>query len=238
MARQSRKGARRHFGPGRNALLKAQGARGKRLNNLWLQYSPRNRKDVILRSDVEFDHFCCLEGDEEVAHYELEPEPVIIFMEGEPCRTQFDARVDLRSRIVQMREVKDSDAALDARELSQRDKQRAIAAAAGFEYVRFTRESVAAHQMLIENWRSAIPFLAACRSLVLEPRMSAIIERVRAAGEPLTLEQLVVDVDRNEHPVHIAALLQAVQAGQLRSDLAVHPFCSLSTFTLPEARRD
>lgn len=238
MARQSRKGARRHFGPGRNALLKAQAARGKRPNNLWLHYSPRNRKDVILRSDVEFDHFCCLEGDEEIARYELEPEPVIVVMEGEPCRTQFDARVDLRSGIIQMRETKDSDAALDARELSQRDKQRTIATAAGFEYVRHTRESLAAHRVLIENWRCAISFLAACRSLVLEPRMSEIIERVRAAGEPLSLEQLLVDVDRNEHPVHIAALMQALQVGQLRSDLAVHPFCGQSTFTLPGGRRE
>lgn len=238
MATLQRKSSRRRFGPGRNALLKAQGARGKRPNNLWLHYSPRNRKNVILRSDVEFDHFCYVEGDEEVAHYVLEPEPIIVVMEGEPCRTQFDARVELRSRKVQMREVKDSDADLDARELSQRDKQRAIATAAGFEYVRITRESLAAHRVLIDNWRCAISFLAACRSLVLEPRMSALVGRVRAAGQPLTLEQLLVDMDRSEHPVHIAALLQALQTGQLRSDLAVRPFCNLSTFMLPGGCRE
>lgn len=108
--------SKRVFGPGRNRLLRTQKARGHSLFNIWYHYSGRLRRDVILKSDVEFDHFCWLEGDSRVLRYELEPDPVIVDVQGEPARTQFDARVYLRDARPQLREVKDSEAHLTPRE--------------------------------------------------------------------------------------------------------------------------
>ncbi len=127
------------FGPGRNAILKAQLGRGRRASNLWSIYSARLNCDFILRSDTEVDHHCWLEGDEDVIAYVREPEPIIIYLDGEYCRTQFDARVELRGNRLRLDEVKESEDALDAREQRQREAQVRIAARAGFEYLRATR---------------------------------------------------------------------------------------------------
>lgn len=64
---------RNRFGPGRSRLRKIAGERGRQSFNIWYHYSPRLRRDVVLRSDVEFEHFCFVEGDEAVSRYELEP---------------------------------------------------------------------------------------------------------------------------------------------------------------------
>jgi hypothetical protein len=57
---------KRGFGPGRSRLRQAQGARRHGLFNLWYHYSPRLRRDVVLKSDVEFAHFGWLEGEPNV----------------------------------------------------------------------------------------------------------------------------------------------------------------------------
>lgn len=236
MATPPHNSPRSRFGPGRNALLRAQLGRGRRTYNLWVHWSPRLRKLLIFRSDVEFDHFCWVEGDETVASYIPEPEPLIVNLNGELHKTQFDARVTLRGGTVQLREIKDSDAHLDPREETQRDSQRAIAIAAGFEYMRITREVLVEHQILIENWRRALAFLSACRYLVLDSKVNALVRRARAAEQRLSLEQLLVGTDACDQPTYTAAVLQAVQSGLLRSDLASHPLSARSAFWPTEWR--
>src|ERR1700733_6337359 len=95
--------AKKRFGPGRSRLRQAQGGRRHQLFNLWYHYSSRLRCDVILKSDVEFAHFCWLEGGPSVLRYELEPAPVIVALGMESRRTQFDTLVEFRAERPQLR---------------------------------------------------------------------------------------------------------------------------------------
>jgi hypothetical protein len=227
---------KRGFGPGRNRLLQAQQARGRSTFNLWYHYSSRLARDVIVRSDVEFAHFCWLEGDPNILRYELEPSPVIVAVGSQLQRTQFDALVEFHRGRAQLREVKTSEAQLSARELSQRQAQQQHAEAAGFEYLRVTWESLAPHAQLIRNWRCALAFLTACREIVLTPQREEI-KRVLLAERRITLGGVLGHFDPAHRPTYVAALLRCLQAGDFLSDLDSNPLCDHSLLWLQEARR-
>lgn len=228
--------SKRGFGPGRNRLLRAQQARGRSLFNIWYHYSARLRRDVILRSDVEFDHFCWLEGDPQVLRYELEPDPVIVVVQGEPARTQYDALVYLRDGRTQLREVKDSEEQLTPREHIQRQAQEKAASAAGFDYVRITRADLIPSQQLIQNWRTALAFLAACRELVLSSYCDELQRKLRKIRRA-DLETLLAGSDPALRSVYLAALFTCLQDGSFNSDLDCKPLCAASVVWLTEDNR-
>jgi hypothetical protein len=228
---------KRRFGPGRSRLRQAEGARGHRLFNLWYQYSSRLRRDVVLKSDVEFAHFCWVEGDPNVRRYELEPAPAIVAVGTESQRTQFDALVELRRGPPQLREIKTSETGLTPRELAQREAQEQAAVAAGFEYVRITQADLAKHRQLIRNWRCALAYLAACRELVLETHCAELLE-IAGRTRQCALEPMLQHTNPDLRPVYLAALFRCLQEARLSSDLDVNPLCAASLLWVPGGSHD
>src|SRR6185437_2927644 len=102
--------------------------------------------------------------------------------------------VQLRHGTPQLREVKVSEATLDAREQQQREVQAKAATAAGFDYVRITRQELAQHRQLIVNWRCALTFLAAARELVLSPFGAELLGILRKESH-LSLDTLLSHTD-------------------------------------------
>ena len=218
---------KRGFGPGRSRLRQAQGARRHGLFNLWYHYSSRLRRDVVLKSDVEFDHFCWLEGEPNVLRYELEPAPVMVAIGEESRRTQFDAFVEFRRGRPQLREIKTDEANLSTREIVQREAQERAATTAGFEYMRITREDLAKHVQLIRNWRCALAYLAACRELVLEPHCAQLLDILQVQGRS-TFELALRQTDPALRPIYLAALFRCLQEARLGSDLDAKPLSAAS----------
>jgi hypothetical protein len=231
------KSTRRSFGPGRSPLRQAQGARRRQLFNIWYHYSTRLQRDVVLRSDVEFAHFCYLEGAENISRYELEPEPVVLVVDGHPQRTQFDALVEFRDRAPQLREVRTSESQLSAREISQRESQTQAAREAGFEYVRITWTELEEHTQLICNWRAALAYLAAAREFPMEQRCVELCTQL-ARQRRCTLHQLLSHTDPALRPLYLAALFKCLQEARLSSDLHAQPLCEASVICLREAQHE
>ena len=218
---------KRGFGPGRSRLRQAQGARRHGLFNLWYHYSSRLRRDVVLRSDMEFAHFCWLEGEPNVLRYELEPAPFMTAMADESRQTQFDALVEFRRGRPQLRGIKTDDANLSARETVRREALERAAATAGFDYMHVTQEDLASHGQLIRNWRCALAYLAACRELVLEPHCAElmnILEVQRRSNVEVALRK----TDPTMRPIYLAALFRCLQEARLASDLDSKPLCAAS----------
>lgn len=234
MAINDSEGARKRFGPGRNALRGAQQSRGHRLHNIWRQYSARQGHDVVLKSDAEFEHFCWLEGDPKIKSYELEPAPIIVHIDNEPHKTQFDALCYMRTGQPQLREVSESDSDLDERKLLQREVQLEAVRRSGYDYVRITRIDLDQHRMLISNWRRALAFLAACRNLVLEPLCAEVLATIKRERR-CDLETLLLTTDPSARPKYIAAVFRCLQDGRLQSDLDLKALCGASIFWLPES---
>ena len=222
------------FGPGRSRLRQAQGERRHGLFNLWYHYSSRLQRDVVLKSDVEFAHFCWLEGDPRVLRYELEPAPVIVATGIESRQTQFDALVEFRADRPQLREITSDESNLSPREIARREAQGLAAIAAGFDYVYITRATLAKHDQLIRNWRCAIAYQAACRELVLEPQCAELAEVLRVRRHS-ALEDALRQTDPAARPVYLAALFRCLQDALLASDLDLNPLCATTQVWVPEA---
>jgi hypothetical protein len=229
MATRKQASKPKRFGPGRNSLLSDQQSRGRKIFNIWKQHSGRNCKDVLLKGDAEFNHFCWVEGDEEIASYQLEPDPVIVLIDNQPTRTQFDAQCVMRNGPPQLREISDNDQELDARKLVQREAQIEAARLIGYEYVRVTSKTLEEHQVLIDNWRRALRTLSQCRHLVLQPLCEEVM-RIVARHAPCTLELMLGDTDIAYRTNYHAAIFQCLQRGQLRSDLNSKPLAANSLF--------
>jgi hypothetical protein len=226
---------RRRFGPGRSILRKAAGDRGVRQNNLWYHYSARLDRDVVLKSDVEFDHFCWVEADPRVLRYELEPQPIAVVVKQEVVRTRFDAFVEFQSGQPELREIKCSEDALTDGELQQRAAQAVAASDAGFRYVRITKADLAQHRRLIHNWRYALTHQAACRGLNLKAQEAEILDIARRKGR-FSIEELLVGTDPALRLRYLAALFNCLQTVRLGSDLDTQPLCAASQLWMPEVR--
>jgi hypothetical protein len=224
---------RRRFGPGRSILRQAARDRGLSQNNLWYHYSARLDRDVVLKSDVEFDHFCWVEADPRVLRYELEPASVAVVIDQKVVRTRFDAFVEFRAGPPEVREIKCSEDALVESERQQRAAQTVAAADAGFRYVRITKADLAKHLRLIHNWRYALAHQAACRGLNLKAQESELIDLVRRKDR-FTLEELLVGTDPALRLRYLAALFNCLQTARLCSDLDTNSLCAASQIWMPE----
>lgn len=240
MAQSIRSGAphkTRRFGPGRSMLRTAIKARGRRIHNLWYQYSPRLKRDVILKSDVEFSHFCFLEADSSVLKYELEPAPFKVVVGNEVMHTRFDALVEFRSAPPELREIKIAESALSEAEERQRVAQEAAAAKAGVRYVRITKRDLAPHAQLINNWRCALAFQASCRDALLTPFEDELLARLHLKGN-CSLEDLPQATNPALRAKYLAALFSLVQNAKISADLAAKPLCAATRIWLPEVRHE
>jgi hypothetical protein len=188
---------------------------------------------VILKSDVEFDHFLWLEADPSVQTYELEPEPLVLAVKDDVVRTRFDALVHLHDARPQLREVKVTEDRLDLREQRQREAQAIAAQAAGFDYVRITREDLARHRQLIANWSCALAFIAACRHLGLDA-FSQELDTLIPANRRMTLEQVLQGTDPALRSIYLAALFRSIRDRRLLSNLDAAPLCEQSLIWLPD----
>jgi len=224
---------RRRFGPGRSKLRSAIKARGRRIHNLWYLYSPRLKRDVVLRSDAEFAHFCFVEADPTVLRYELEPPPVTVVVGDEAMRTQFDAFVEFRGAPPELREIKTSEDSLSGNEERQRVAQQIAAAKAGFRYVRITKADLAAHAQLIRNWRCAIAFQAACREDLLTPFEDKLLTSAGTLRN-CSLEELLQDTEPGLRSKYLAALFSLIQNAKLHSDIAAMPLSGATRLWTPE----
>jgi hypothetical protein len=219
------------FGGRSNLPAQAVADRGKRLNNIWYQFSPSNQRDYIFSSDAEFDDFHWLEGDPTVESFTLQPSPTIVPIGGDLQKTQFDALVFPRQGRPQLREVKEWFDPTDIREQQQFEAQKLVSADAGYDYVRISRVDLDQNIQLIRNWRCAIAHMAACRKIALSPyrnELSLLFTKL----ERTTIEGALSHTDPLLKPVYLAALFYCLQSDWLCSDLALKPLCFNSTIWL------
>jgi len=217
---------KKRFGPGSFVLLKAAQDRGRQSHNLWYHYSSRLRRDVVLKNDLAFAHFCLLEGDPRVSSYELNPEPIAVVIGHETSTIEYHALVTLRDGPPEIRML-ESRRTLDDGTSAQGQAIERAATQAGFRCVRITAELLAPHQQLIANWRCALAFLASCRGVNLKPYATNLETRCRGLHRS-TIEELLHGTNAIERPLYQAALLTCLQSSKLLSDLEEKPLCDSS----------
>ena len=142
----------------RRSIPDAYRARGHRVNNLWLVYSPKTDRDWLLTTDRQLVHWLVfLESNREVLSFDLAPEPVMSHDAKEPRATELDAIAIFRDRHLEWHEVI---AGTTLRETDPPQFQAQVTAArnAGASYRIFNDEDLSPNARLAIRWLKAIGF--------------------------------------------------------------------------------
>lgn len=220
----------------RGALAEAYQARGHGKSSLWMVYSPKANKDVILRSDLEFGHFLLVESDPNIVSVDYSPSPRLQTYAGEGVATIVDAEVTLRNGAVVWREVKSSSDVADGA-LGRANLQLLIQIKAA--------EGVSAHHQLLTeldiyacpqrtlNWMRIIPWLAQARAWPLHEYSKRVASLLKIHHK-VTLSEVLNLGDGVAGALYLAALFKAMQLGLYESDLNERPLSKWSVFRLGE----
>lgn len=150
-------------------------ARGRRVNNLWLVYSPKTDRDWLLPSDRQLVHWLVfLESNRDVLSFDLAPEPVMSHDTKELRATELDAIAICRDRHLEWHEIK-AGTTLQETDRSQFQAQAAAARKAGATYRIFNDEDLGTNARLAIRWLKAIGFAAAIRGQEHGPCRSALV---------------------------------------------------------------
>lgn len=227
----SKRASPRHGG--RTRLMEAIGQRGRRANNIYLVYSPKLGRDLILTSDLEEEHWLLLESDSSIETFDPDPPEVVVQIGEDNLATKLDAVIRFRDGRREWREVKHASALRDqdTRAVAQEEAQRAAAARDGAAYRRITDEDLDRLAALTRNWRRVVAILARTRGIELSIERNRVGAMLRLRG-CICLDDAVQGATPERRALTAAALFSLVQAGAVTCDLDVAPLSRGTKFWL------
>jgi|APLak6261690433_1056193.scaffolds.fasta_scaffold03803_2 hypothetical protein len=148
----------------RKSITQVYRARNGAVNNLWLVYSIKTNKDLILPSDRQLIHWLYyLETNHEVTSFDLAPEPILSKDDNETRATELDAIVTKRDGTIEWHEVKAGKKTNDPAHESQMRAQINAASLTRVSYHRFNDLDFEPHIKEAVRWIKAINFASAIR---------------------------------------------------------------------------
>lgn len=214
----------------RKSVLEAYRARGRGLNNLWLVYSVKTKRDWILPSDRQLVHWLYfLEINPEVATFDLAPEPILSADDNETRATELDATVINRDGTIEWHEVKANTKNDDPAHLSQKQAQVNAASLARANYKRFNDVELKPKVRVAMRWLNAIGYTAAIRDQEhINCRTSLVmtIRKLRAGN----VKSILANLDSYESTVVLGMLVRLAIEGVVNLNLTNKSFGLLTTW--------
>lgn len=205
-----------------SAVRSALAQRGKGVGSISYFYSPKNERDFVVSSDLEFYHFLHLEGSDEVQSYDLDPDRVSVYLVGRGyVESKPDAVVHLFNGTQRIVEVKyQHDLEHDIRTSLQIAVQQRAAAKAGMEWRSYTDHMVVDEEPYLHDWLSIVTVLTATAPYLSE-RLERRVLQVFESHEPPTLVQLR-DLALDQWSLVFATAFRLCQKRLLKHDLRDH----------------
>jgi putative transposase len=217
-------------------LSEASKDRGKKVYNLWYLFSPKCRSDVVLKGDAEICNLWMMELDPRVATYKIgEPTGIATLQEGARA-TIFDADIQLRGGVRELREVKPYDdlplRSDDLRAHLQKEAQEQIAASLNATYRRVGPTDFRREAALIGSAKIAVASLSAVRLHSIEPQHASLMAFMCNRSR-WSAEELLGQVEWAERALLEAAVFRAIARGELLSDVAENRWGRRTQIWLP-----
>jgi hypothetical protein len=213
--------------------------RKKKAYNLWYLYAPKCRSDVVLEGDAELSNLWMMELDPSVAAYRVGEPSGIAALEDGSRATIFDADVQMRNGLRELREVKPYDQlppkAEDLRAHLQREAQEQVAAGLGAIYRRVGPADFKNDAARIESAKVAVASLAATRLHSIEPQHASLMA-LMCNRSCWTAQELLGQVDLAERALLEAAIFRAIACGDLMSDIAKTRWGRRTQLWLPDTK--
>lgn len=202
----------------RGKLAAAYGHRGASLNSLWYVYSPRTKRDWVLRSDLEWDHFHVAEFDTRIVQCDYAPEKRSVLLADSGVELPVTAIVNYKDGGVGYRHIRYSQ---DGRKRGYDPKEAArlveAAVAAGIRYEPWTEIDIRRNPVQLANWRRMVAWLAAAREHSLEWYADEVAGLFRS-HRTFTLADVEKTWGEVAFPLYVAAVFQGVLNGTYKSN--------------------
>jgi hypothetical protein len=206
-----------------SALRSALKKRGKSVGSITYFYSSKNERDIVFSTELEFAHGLLLEADETVKNYDVDPDRVIAFVEGEGyLGSKPDAIVKLwsgRTRYVEVKYLNDQG---HGRSVLQAETQKRAAEAVSADWRWFSEKDVNAKERVLHDWLQIAPVLDQTRDVVKASWAYLGKWVLHACRTETTLGQLE-QMTQDPWELIFATTFRLVQLGKLRSDLETRP---------------
>lgn len=217
----------------RKNVLAYYRSRGRRINNLWLIYSPKTDSDWILPSDRELVHWLAfLETNPEVKTFSLQPDLIISHDNEDHKGTIFDAVVTLTSGATEYHEVKSGvNKEPKPDERSQMAAQLNAARKDNITYKRYNDVELKPHAKFAMRWLEAISYAAAIRDQDYKHFQSALIAVFyeKKKGNVRDILQILENYDQG---IILGLIVKSAIKGQISLDLTKKNFGYTSPWIL------
>lgn len=207
-----------HSGPKTIRLAIAQ--RGHMSHNIWVVWSYKLRKTLLLPSDAALCYVALLEGDSTIVSYELEAPSLVTTVNNAVVGTRFDATVRYVDGSVSWDEVK-RDIDSTAPELSlQLQAQSQLSVLHGIPYRLFTSNDFLPKMNRVWNCLRMLQVLQAAQPFSVARSRTSVLSRL--ASGPATIGELK-SLDQNDEALNLASVFGLMFESAIIGDLDSKP---------------
>jgi hypothetical protein len=217
----------------RKSVLAHYRARGKRINNLWLIYSPKTDSDWILPSDRELIHWLAfLETNPDVKTFTLQPDLIISHDNEDYKGTIFDAVVTLNSGATEYHEVKSgTDREPKEGDRSQLAAQLNAARKDNITYKRYNDVDLKPQAKFAMRWLAAISYAAAIRDQDhkhFKSALSAVLHEKQKGN----IREILKTLESYDQAIILGLIVKSAINGLIHLDLSKNYLGYASSWSL------
>jgi hypothetical protein len=195
-------------------------------NNRWVAYSPKLERNVILYSDLEYDHWVLVEATPAIKIFCEQPRRVRVQLPSGPVTTIFDMWILWDKQSQEYREIKYQRELLKAipgsRIYRQIQAQKKWCELDGFTHTVMTDEVIRGNSILLSNWKLILSNLACMQDINLSVHITNVSSLLMGSGSKTVreIENSFPAVDRS---LIRASIFTLIHRGSLRAPLDVQP---------------
>lgn len=203
--------------------------RGHMPHNIWVGWSYKLRKTLLLPSDPSLSYVALLEGDSTVVSYELETPSLVTAVSNTVVGTRFDATVRYADGSISWDEVK-GDIDAKASELSlQLQAQSQLSAQHGIRYRLFTYDDFLPQMNRVWNCLRMLQVLQAAQSFSVARSRTSVLSRLSSGAA--TIGELK-SLDQNDEALNLASVFGLMFESAITGDLDSRPISDKSIVRL------
>jgi len=214
----------------RGAMASAYSGRGHTAADLYLHYSPKMQRDVVLTGKLQYFHFLLVERDPSVIEVDYAPYERLVQVAGQAFAEVVAAEVKTQDGHVVWRRLIDHepDRAEAVPDLRKSIGSGPLAAVTRLDVL--TLRQLVGDEMWTRNAHRAVSWITAARDWPLVEYKRRVLKLIKDT-RVVTFDDCLSLGEGSERALLGAAVLQMAMMGSVDSDLGQRPLTAMSTFS-------
>jgi len=195
-------------------------------NNRWITFSPKLKRNVILYSDLEYDHWVLVEATPSIKSFCEQPRRVRVQLPSGPVTTIFDMWILWDTLQQEYREIKYQqellNAPLESRINRQIQAQKKWCETDRVNHIVMTDKVIRANPIFLSNWKFILSNLACTQYVDLSSHIENVRSLLIKSGNT-TLRAIESSFPTVDRYLIRASIFTLIHRGHLKAPLDVLP---------------